>query len=132
MLGSRVFFVASQDPLLPVLCVGANRTISIGTTKCSREHCRQFLRRLHVEWFDTIDGRMAGECAWGEQDRRSACRICRSMSGCLTGTYLIPSVANVIVSPGDLVADDMGRTAVITGSELTDLGWRIYAKLAIT
>ena len=45
---------------------------------------------------------------------------------------LLPSVADVFLAPGDIVTDDLGRTAVIAGSELTDLGWRISAKMATT
>ncbi|WP_428493227.1 hypothetical protein [Rhodopila sp.] len=45
---------------------------------------------------------------------------------------LLPAIDNVILGPGDLITDDLNRTAVITGSELTDLGWRISAKLATT
>jgi hypothetical protein len=31
-----------------------------------------------------------------------------------------------------MITDDIGRTAVIAGSELTNLGWRIIAKMATT
>ena len=45
---------------------------------------------------------------------------------------LVPSVAGVVLSPGDIITDDLGRTGVINGSELTNLGWRISAKMATT
>jgi hypothetical protein len=45
---------------------------------------------------------------------------------------LMPSPAGVVLSPGDIITDDLGRTAMIVGSELTDLGWRISAKMATT
>ena len=45
---------------------------------------------------------------------------------------LLPLGGNVILSPGDLITDDLDRTAVIAGSELTDLGWRLSAKMATT
>jgi hypothetical protein len=37
-----------------------------------------------------------------------------------------------VLSPGDIITDDLGRTAVINSSELTNLGWRISAKMATT
>jgi hypothetical protein len=43
---------------------------------------------------------------------------------------LIPSPAGIILSPGDIITDDLGRTALVCGSELTDLGWRLSAKMA--
>jgi hypothetical protein len=45
---------------------------------------------------------------------------------------LIPSVVGVVLSPGDIMTDDLGRTGVINSSELTNLGWRISAKMATT
>jgi hypothetical protein len=45
---------------------------------------------------------------------------------------LLPAIARIVLSPGDLITDDLNRTAVIAGSELTDLGWRISAKMATT
>jgi hypothetical protein len=45
---------------------------------------------------------------------------------------LLPAIAHVVLSPGDLVTDDLNRTAAIAGSELTDLGWRVSAKMATT
>jgi hypothetical protein len=45
---------------------------------------------------------------------------------------LIPSISGVLLSPGDIIVDDLGRTAVIAGSEQTNLGWRLSARMAIT
>jgi hypothetical protein len=45
---------------------------------------------------------------------------------------LMPAVHGIILSSGDLVTDDIGRTAIIADSELTHLGWRLHAKLATT
>jgi hypothetical protein len=36
------------------------------------------------------------------------------------------------LSPGDIVTDDLGRTATVAESELTNLGWRINARMATT
>ena len=41
---------------------------------------------------------------------------------------LLPAVDRVILSPGDIITDDLGRTAVIAGSEMTNLGWRMSAQ----
>ena len=45
---------------------------------------------------------------------------------------LVPSVLGVVLSTGDIITDDLGRTGVINGAELTNLGWRISAKMATT
>jgi hypothetical protein len=45
---------------------------------------------------------------------------------------LVPAPSSVLLTPGDMIIDDIGRSAVISGSELTSLGWRIVAKMATT
>jgi hypothetical protein len=45
---------------------------------------------------------------------------------------LLPSAPGIILSPGDMISDDLYRSATIVGSELTHMGWRINAKMATT
>jgi hypothetical protein len=47
-------------------------------------------------------------------------------------TVLLPAMPGVILHPSDLMTDDLGRAAVVAGAELTDLGWRLTVKQAIT
>lgn len=131
VLDSRVFFVASQDPLLPILCVRTNRTINIvrpdvqGTTAAN--HYGGYTSAGSAILMKAWPASLLGE-------NRSGASIA-GLPADQTVPYwsvLVPSVSNVFVSPGDMITDDMGRTAVITGSELTNLGWRLSAKLATT
>jgi hypothetical protein len=131
VLGSRVFFIASQDPLLPVLCVNANRTISLARPNT------QVNTAANPYGGYTSSGNSILMANW------PASVLAENKTGVSSGglpinvgvpywNILIPSVFGIILSPGDLVTDDLGRTAVVTGSELTKLGWRINAKLATT
>ena len=45
---------------------------------------------------------------------------------------LLPYVQPIVLSPGDIIGDDLGRSIVIGATELTELGWRITARLATT
>ena len=45
---------------------------------------------------------------------------------------LVPSCPGVVLSPGDVITDDLARMAVITEAELTSMGWRLTAKMATT
>lgn len=131
VLGQRVFFVASQEPLLPVLCVSANRTISVIRPR--------------------VQGATAGNPYGGYTSGGStilmegwpASVLGENRSGASGAglpadqavpylSILIPSNPAIILSSGDMITDDIGRTAVIVSSELTELGWRISAKLAMT
>ncbi len=121
VMDSGIYFVASQDPLLPVLCVRTNRTISIG--------------RPNMQTFAAENG-YGGYTPGGSanlMDRWPASVLGEGRSAPSTTNLptdqgvpflnvLLPSSAGVILSPGDIITDDLGRTATITGSELTNLG----------
>lgn len=131
VLGSRIFFIASQESLLPVLCVSTNRTISVTRPNA------QGNTALNPYGGYTSTGSTILMAGWPAsvlgENRTSASIAALPISlGAPYWSLLVPSVAKIILSPGDLVADDLGRTAVITGSELTDLGWRVNAKMATT
>jgi hypothetical protein len=131
VIGSGQFFVASQAPLLPILCVRANRIISIAQPKmqmgiASNAYGGYTLGSSII----LIDGWPAS--VLGEN------RSSRSITDLPTDqvipywSVLMPSPSGIVLSPGDIITDDLGRTAVIVGSELTDLGWRISARMATT
>lgn len=131
VLGSRRYFIASQEPLCPVLCVLTNRTISV-----SRPGVQTNVAANPYGGFTAAD-------AVTLMERWPASVLAERKSGATktglptdqTASYLdilLPSCPDVILSLGDLVSDDLGRTATVNGSELTELGWRLSAKLATT
>ncbi|MEA2738518.1 MAG: hypothetical protein QOH05_1825 [Acetobacteraceae bacterium] len=131
VLPTGVFFVASQDPLLPILCVKTNRTIAIVRPNM------QVSTASNSYGGYTAGGSATLLTAW-PASVLSESRASASGTGLPTDqgvpywSVLIPAITGVILSPGDLITDDLSRTATITGSELTDLGWRISAKMATT
>jgi hypothetical protein len=38
----------------------------------------------------------------------------------------------VVLRPADLMIDDLGRNAIVSAAELTELGWRVSVKQATT
>ena len=125
------FFVASQLPLLPVLCVKTTRNISIFRPNMQTSTAA-----------NAYGGYTSGHSAilmegWpasvlGENRSSASVTDLPTDQGIPYWNVLLPAVSKVILAPGDLITDDLNRTAVIAGSELTDLGWRINAKLATT
>lgn len=131
VLTTGTFFVASRAPLLPVLCVKANRTISIARpdmqTSIARNPYGGYTPGGSVMLMEGWPASVLGESRSGA----SATNLPTDQ----TVPYwniLLPTVAHVLLSPGDWVTDDLGRTAIVSGSELTDLGWRMSAKMATT
>ncbi len=130
-LETAVYFIGSQDPLLPVLCIRTNRTISISKP------------RMQTNPAGNAYGGYTAINSSPLLDRWPASVLNESKSSAsITGlptdqlipywTVLIPASSGVNLSSGDVITDDLGRTAFISGSELSDLGWRINAKMMTT
>lgn len=47
-------------------------------------------------------------------------------------TVLAPAFPGVVLLPTDLMSDELGRNATVSAAELTELGWRLTVKQAIT
>jgi hypothetical protein len=45
---------------------------------------------------------------------------------------LVPACHGIVLQTGDLMSDDLGRSGVVTATELTDLGWRLSIRQATT
>lgn len=131
VLGTGKYFVASQEHLLPILCVKANRIISIvrpnmQTSAASNTYggyAPGSSTTLMVGWPASVLGENRLSASEGDLPTDQSIPY---------WNILLPSIARVILSPGDMITDDLNRTGTIAGSELTDLGWRISAKMAIT
>jgi hypothetical protein len=131
VLETGTFFVASQEHLLPVLCVKANRIISIVRPNMQTNTAN-----------NAYGGYTSGSSAilmenWpasvlGENRSSASATDLPTDQAVPYWNILLPAIACIILSPGDLVTDDLNRTAAIAGTELTDLGWRISAKMATT
>jgi hypothetical protein len=127
--GGATYFVASQAPLLPVLCARTNRILSISQPNIQVSVARNPYGG-YTSGGSTI--LMAGWPAsiFGEGRSSHSITGLPADQGAPNWNVLLPSPRGIVLSPGDIITDDLGRTAVISGSELTDLGWRITAKMA--
>lgn len=102
------YFIAAKQPLLPILAVGCNRTVSLtqgGTSPVA------------VGWPASIL----------EQSSRGQSSIENMPDGVSNPTWrvLMPAVAGVTIDVADLLTDDLLRSYTVNSSELTDLGWRL-------
>lgn len=101
------FFIAAKQPLLPILSVGCNRTVSItqnGTTPVA------------IGWPASI---------LIESTRGNA--PLEDIAGNPSTPHwwmLLPAVPGLTIDVADLVTDDLNRQYFVTAAELTDLGWR--------
>jgi len=131
VLATGKFFVASQDPLLPVLCVKTNQTISISRPNIQISPAQNkyggYIQNSSAALMKNWPASVLGETRTSTSETNLP-----TDQAIPYWTILLPSIAQVTLSPGDMITDDMNRTAIIVGSELTDLGWRISARMATT
>ena len=131
LVGESTYFIASQQPLLPIQAVKCNRTVSISRA---------------------LGGTSVGAMGYNADTSASETPLMTSWpASVLAGTkgeanqvglpgdvrqpwwaVLLPAWTGIILIPGDIMNDDIGRRYVISLAELTDMGWRITAQQAST
>lgn len=127
----RTFFIAAQQPLLPVYCVEANRTLTISRPSVQTGAAADpYGGYTSTGNMTLMQGWPASVLAATGKGEPAAHLPTDQIVPFLA--ILIPAIPFVSLSPGDMISDDLGRSAVITVSELTALGWRLTAKLATT
>lgn len=130
VLKSKIYFVAAQEPLLPVLCVLTNRLISISRPN----HRTSSAANLYDGYTSgSSTALMSDFPACVLKENKSAPSLANLPTDQASAFWyvLLPAPAGVAINPGDLISDDLGRTAVVNASELTSLGWRINAKMVM-
>jgi hypothetical protein len=131
VVDAAIYFVASREPLLPVLCVRTNRTISISRASMQTGPALNgYGGYTPLATSTLIEGWPAAIFSEGRSGTPPA-GLPTDQAPSLWNVYL-PPVPGTLLSAGDIVADDIGRTAIIVSSELTNLGWRLSAKMATT
>lgn len=122
------WFIASQHRLQPVLCVKADRVISFnrpvvpsatGSTTYGGITATNVMP-LMVNWPASIITASNGGRPFGN--------LPTDNSAVPYWTVLLPVWGGVVLRPTDLMADDLGRNAVVMAAELTELGWRLTVK----
>jgi hypothetical protein len=126
-----IWFVAEIQPLLPALCVRASRIVSFyqpssaqgqGVTGYSGVTALS-TTRLMGNWPASVLGAGGGGSPGADLPTDSTIPF---------WTVLVPAVSGVVISPSDIMSDDLGRSAVVSAAELTSFGWRINVKQATT
>jgi hypothetical protein len=129
---SDTYYVASQEPLLPILCVRCNRTLTLFDPGPAKVY------GADTNYGGTSPGNeTAVMTAWPASVLFDA-RGRATEVGLPTDlpspffTILLPHLAGVDVRTSMFITDDLDRRYTIAASELTQLGWRIMAQIAVT
>jgi hypothetical protein len=126
-----VWFIAAQQDLLPVLCIKADRTASFSRSQAPAAVGVNVYggitattnTSLLTDWPVSILG--VGGAGVPAADLPADESV-------PYWTVLMPAFGDVVLLPGDLMHDDLGRGAVVVAAELTSLGWRITVRQSST
>ncbi len=124
------WFVASQAPLLPLLCVKATRVVCVsrpGVSSGVGLATYGGIRRDTLQ--PVLSGWPASMVAHGLGLDRADLPADASLGG---WSVLLPVLPGIVLRTGDLVADDLGRAGVVASVELSDYGWRLAVRQAAT
>lgn len=121
------FFIAGQQPHLPIIVVECNRLVwitrqvvnsavgQLGYSGITPSNAAAVLGTSSARWPASI---LLGG--------RSQNAMNLPVSGKDVGwMVLLPPSATPEIMAGDLINDDLGRVYIVDGAEQTDLGWRI-------
>ena len=124
-----VWFIAAQQALMPVLCVRASRVVEVRRPAGPE-------RPGLAPYGGTVAGGAAVllrgwpvgvAVAGGAGVGGSGLPEALAAGG---WALLLPALAGVLLRPGDLVRDDLGRGGVIAQAELSESGWRLLVRRA--
>lgn len=129
------YFIAGQQPLLPILAVECNRSIRIG--RMADQGDAGFVgysgdvQSAEVDVLGTAATGGTFGAGWpasillgGRSDKDTVLPSSVKQSGVV---ILLPVSVPVQILESDIVQDDLGRNFAIYAAELTDLGWRLQA-----
>jgi hypothetical protein len=126
------FFIAAQQPLLPILAVECNRVLSFARPQTQA----QFGAVTNYEG-NTPDTQTPLAAGWhasvlqGTKGEKNDVGLPGDVRNAWWA-ILLPAIPGVILQSGDLVTDDIDRRYVLSSVELTDLGYRCTAQQAQT
>lgn len=124
LVGESTFFIAGMQPLLPILAVKCNRTLTIkrptqptgigavgyggyldATAKVIMQNCPAALLESGKSETNTVQLPTDAKVSWYR--------------------VLLPALANVILKTGDIITDEASLQYMTNSAELTELGWRL-------
>lgn len=129
------FYIASMNPIVPILAVQTTRVISIfrpdglaskpigvsgyGGTVASTANANE--TAVMTAWpASVLEG--ARGIGSGQLPADTGIGIWR---------VLLPAWSGVLINPGYIITDDVGKRMVVRQAELSDLGWNIQAVQAL-
>jgi len=129
---TETFYIANKPPLQPILAVKCNRTLSVSTPGPSEPFGAQAAYRGSTPATRTaVMSGWPANLLFDARGRATEVGLPLDLPSPFY-TVMMPAWPGVDVRTGMYLDDDLGRQYIVSASELTALGWRIFAQLAVT
>lgn len=121
------FYVAAMPLLQPILCVRAERLVSVRrTTPAGSDAGLQDYGGTTAANEKLIMSGWPASIVLSRSGEHSPLKLPGEMRSAWH-SILMPAFRDLSLHTGDFVTDDAGHRFVISGTELTDMGWRLTA-----
>ena len=127
--GTRTFFVAAQEPLVPIVAVLCTNTISVARPSSDPGYGAQPYGGDVASQEVPLMTAWPGSILQGTKGEKSDTNL-PGDTRMPWFSVLLPAWPGVMLADDDVLTDDAGRRMKISSAELTGLGWRITAALA--
>jgi hypothetical protein len=124
-----IWFVAAQQSLAPVLCVKANRVLTI-TRQITPTTGVPYASGSPDSTINVISRWPASVLGVSAADM-SATKL-PDDTAVPNWTGLLPAVHGQTLQTSDIITDELGTNSVIVDAELSDLGWRLNIRQVTT
>lgn len=142
---NSTYFIAAQQPLLPIICVECNRTVRmtrpvvpVPESESDNVSVMPYSGRCQSadESVDVLGSRPQGglpavgwpaSVLFGKGKLRNATALKAGTPEQLGWQIMLPGSVPLVFQPGDVLVDDLGNQFSVSGAELSDTGWRLQA-----
>jgi len=131
VLDGGIYFIASQEPLEPIICIRTNRIVSIARSA-----------PVPVTSASVYGGFSPADTLAYLSEYPASVLIQSKMSPASADlpvdqaipywTVYLPAHHDITIKSGDFISDDMGRSALVSYADQSIMGWRLIAKMAST
>lgn len=123
------WFIAAQQPILPTICVACDRIVSIRRPAApGAVGALGYSATVPDDEAVLMQGWPAGMVMRGIAKHGEANLPGEGPLG--TMLIYLPAFPGIVLRNSDVVEDDLARRFVIGAAEITDLGWRLMARIA--
>ena len=131
VFGTSAYFIAAQEPLQPIICIRSNQVVSVSrpippslSSTNAYGGYSQNVPNILLEQYPAavlIENKTGPSKAGLPTDQVTP-----------YWTIFLSKTFDIVLSAGDVVKDDLGRSAIVTYAQSIAFGWRLIAKVSTT